>query len=190
MHRIDTDGHAAGMFKEAPAPATRVDAAWCNALQEEVIGVLAAAGIAPVKGTNNQLAIAIAQLLSAKAALVHTHSYGQLSGVAAASHTHGASDIAGAFVGSYGTNGYLTLPGGLIMQWGQATVPPNSTTNIDLSIAFPTAFYAAVGSGVSGVGFDSQDNAPAVTAIVDLNTFTVFSADDDYAIFHFIALGK
>lgn len=59
MHRVDTDGHLANMFKETPAPPTQVDSAWLNALQEEVANAIedATAGNTPlVKGTNTQLA--------------------------------------------------------------------------------------------------------------------------------------
>lgn len=54
-----TDGNPTGGI-----PATRVTGEWLNAVQEELISVLDAAGIEPAKGSNNQLATAIASLIN------------------------------------------------------------------------------------------------------------------------------
>ena len=63
MHRISTSGATiGGLFKESPAPATKVGAAWLNDLQENVIGVIDAAGIALVPGDYGQLLAAIRAL--------------------------------------------------------------------------------------------------------------------------------
>lgn len=68
MHRIDGPGATPGnMFTEGDpntgVPATDVTDDWANAVQEEIIGVLTAAGITPDKPDNTQLAEAIAVLL-------------------------------------------------------------------------------------------------------------------------------
>ena len=59
MHRIDADGHVANQFSDGDqvlgVPGTKVDAAWLNALQEELVSVIAARGISLVKGSNGQL---------------------------------------------------------------------------------------------------------------------------------------
>jgi hypothetical protein len=64
MHRIDGPGATVDKkFTEGDpvggTPATVVTAAWMNDVQEELVSVLAAAGIAPVKGTQDQLLKAI-----------------------------------------------------------------------------------------------------------------------------------
>lgn len=69
MHRIDGEGATSdGKFTEGnPATgsvATTVTADWCNAIQEEIINVLAAAGITPTKADNTQLRQAIQSLIS------------------------------------------------------------------------------------------------------------------------------
>lgn len=79
MHRIDNATAAvalptpaapgtAGYFTEGSpsggVPATVVDADWLNALQEEILYVITQAGITPTKGTNTQLAAAIATLVA------------------------------------------------------------------------------------------------------------------------------
>ncbi|WP_339500227.1 hypothetical protein [Pseudomonas silesiensis] len=64
MHRIDVPSATVDhLFTEgsptAGVPATIVTADWMNDVQEEVMSVLEAAGIAPVKGTQDQLLKAI-----------------------------------------------------------------------------------------------------------------------------------
>jgi len=68
MHMIDGPGAAPGGFftegnPDSGVPATDVTDDWMNAVQAELINVLSAAGIAPNKPDNTQLAAAIAVLL-------------------------------------------------------------------------------------------------------------------------------
>lgn len=59
MHRIDSSGNVAGAWSNGTpplTPGTAMDAAWFNAVQEEVINIIEThAGITLVKGTNTQL---------------------------------------------------------------------------------------------------------------------------------------
>lgn len=52
--------------------------------------------------------------------------------------------------GSLGTTGWQRLPGGLIIQWGNASLPSTwantSSVAVTLPLAFPTALYVATGS--------------------------------------------
>lgn len=69
MHRIDGEGATSDhKFTEGNpstgAVATTVTADWCNAVQEEIIAVLTAAGITPAKANNGQLVAAIQSLIS------------------------------------------------------------------------------------------------------------------------------
>ena len=70
MHRIDADAHVSNLFSDGDAligqPGTKVDAAWLNAAQEEIVAVIEDAGIALVKGTNNQLLAAINDAIEAR----------------------------------------------------------------------------------------------------------------------------
>lgn len=66
MHRIDTAGNVGGLFVP-PNPLTGqvpvvVDSAWLNDVQENIVQVILAAGIALVKGNTTQLLNAIRQL--------------------------------------------------------------------------------------------------------------------------------
>lgn len=67
MHRIDTPSATVdGKFTEgSPAggvPATTVAASWLNDVQEELMSILAAAGITPIKGQQDQVLQAIIKL--------------------------------------------------------------------------------------------------------------------------------
>jgi hypothetical protein len=81
MYQIDSSGSV--LTQPAPAavgtpgwftagnpatgtPATILDGDWFNAVQAELLNVLAAATITPTKGTNNQLLAAVVSLLAAK----------------------------------------------------------------------------------------------------------------------------
>lgn len=67
MHRIDTVGAQANQFVDKDpvngVPGTIVDAAWLNALQEEISYVVEQSSIALEKGTNTQLRQAIQALI-------------------------------------------------------------------------------------------------------------------------------
>jgi len=65
MHRTEGANNLAGMFTDGP-PGTTVEEDWLNAIQEEIIAVLTAAGINPltaITDTRVQLATAIAALI-------------------------------------------------------------------------------------------------------------------------------
>lgn len=69
MHRIDGEGATVdNKFTEGNpstgALATTVTADWCNAVQEEILAVLAEAGITPLKTDNGQLVAAILSLIA------------------------------------------------------------------------------------------------------------------------------
>lgn len=70
MHRVDTDGNVGNLFDEGdplvPRLPTQVDAAILNAFQEELANAITTAGVALVKGTNNQLASVMMNLTTAQ----------------------------------------------------------------------------------------------------------------------------
>ena len=69
MYKIDAAGHASNEFTNgnpgSGIPATRVDADYMNEVMYEIINVLVAASISPVKGTRTQLRDAINALIAA-----------------------------------------------------------------------------------------------------------------------------
>lgn len=94
MHRIDhitaatslpapepvgpnPDGYFIGGNPAAGTPATRLRASWLNDIQENLVGVLVAAGVVPEKNNHGQLAEAIQALITAGA----TTDHGSLTGL-------------------------------------------------------------------------------------------------------------
>lgn len=74
MHRIDAPSATpGGQFTEGSpsggVPATTVTADWLNDIQEELLSLLSAAGIAPVKGDQDQVLQALQQLFVGSAGL-------------------------------------------------------------------------------------------------------------------------
>lgn len=47
---------------------------------------------------------------------------------------------------SMGANGWTTLPGGVILQWGEATLPNSGINSTTVAVVFPVAFPVAVRS--------------------------------------------
>lgn len=64
MYKTDAAGNVANEFSEAGS-STRVDAAFMNEIMYEILNVLVAASITPVKGTRTQLRDAINSLIAA-----------------------------------------------------------------------------------------------------------------------------
>ncbi|WP_370170987.1 gp53-like domain-containing protein [Sphingobium abikonense] len=93
---------------------------------------------------------------------------------------------------SLAQNGYAYLPGtgGLLLQWGRFSAPPNTTTNTLFPIAFPSACFAVTPCGGVAGGADSQDNPPVlVTSGITSSGFAVFSADDNTSGMAYLAIG-
>lgn len=145
----------AGKFTDGdPAngvPASLDPAEWANAVTQEILAVLANAGIAPIENTNNQLLAAILAIIGTQIedmnpvpnviataiATAKTQVQNAVPGIAAAQ-----------FVGSLAQSGYLTLPGGLMIQWADVTI--QTAYPVAEQIAFPVAFphnrFGVVGS--------------------------------------------
>ena len=162
MHRIDgpgatvdhkfTDGDPVGGIQ-----ATMVTDDWLNDVQEELMSILAAASVSPVKGTQNQALTAIRALI---AAFLPKR--------------------------SFATNDYIRIPdvpGGLIIQFGTQNYSGSATTVITYPIPFPTANLAdaLVGGAGTFIGGVSRTlstrtiNAavyPSTTNAPNTSTFT------------------
>nr|MDA8249158.1 hypothetical protein [Rhodospirillales bacterium] len=104
---------------------------------------------------NNYIQVAAgggSMAFSAGSTAMVLNSSGQLA-VAAASADNQAVNL-GQFPGTFATNGSLELPGGFILQWGQATV----TAQTALDITLPTAFPNAILGG--GATYDATSSPP------------------------------
>lgn len=95
---------------------TDFNAEWFNGVQEELLSVIEAAGIAPSATTRNQLLASLAGALASRPDMAHSH----------------------------GANGYQKLPGGLILQWGSAITSDSADVLVTFPVSFTTALYSAV----------------------------------------------
>lgn len=63
MHRVDSDGAVSELFTagdpDIGQPGTKIDAAWLNAVQEELVSLVVAAGLTLVKGDHDQVLTAL-----------------------------------------------------------------------------------------------------------------------------------
>lgn len=120
MHRIDgpsatPDGHFTEGSPSGGVPATTVTDDWLNDVQEEIISVLTAAGITPVKGVQNQLLSALAGALASRPEMER----------------------------SLEKIGYQKYPGGLIENWGTVTLGAVTAVNSQViaGVTYYTHFY-------------------------------------------------
>lgn len=87
---------------------------------------------------------------------------------------------------SFGTNGYVKLPGGLVLQWGIGTSTLDTPQNFSFPTPFPNACY--------GVWTNRNDEAQYVLCAISWTTaqFTVNRADaiSDSVEFTYFAIGQ
>ena len=78
-------------------------------------------------------------------------------------------------VTSLGTNGYQIMPGGLILQWGSASIPnsPTTGTSVTFPIPFPNACLCAT---ANPYGVSRNTVAEANNTIVSVSTTTIVIA--------------
>jgi len=92
-------------------------------------------------------------------------------------------------------NGYCVatdVGGGVthLRQWGRITVPANSTATITFPVAFTNlASISCSGNGAFELAPGAQDNGPAVYAVPNVNTASVYSAANGSCTFFWVADG-
>ena len=170
MDRINSFNMAAGRKWQDANPgvgqeATAQNAEWHNGVQEELIGIIIAAGLVPTAGVYNQVLTAIQQFIAAAAApnasttqygLVELATNAQAAALTDTTHALTPSGLGSLFGRSLTTNGYQKLPGGLILQWGSITT--SGTGGGAIPLTFPVTFPSAclygnyVGNGFDNVG--------------------------------------
>lgn len=110
-------GYATAGNPGGGTPATKPGAYWFHMVTEELLGVIAAAGLTPSQSDITQLLQALPNALASRPEMAK----------------------------SLAVNGYQKLPGGLIIQWGQTAATVAATDMFQtLPISFPSAFYAVV----------------------------------------------
>lgn len=141
-----TDGSPLG-----PVPATEPGAWWFHMMTEEVRKVIVDAGLTPDHEDLSQLSLAVQTLAAAMASSAATT--GEISAFSAVDKFIRPDRLESAFAKSIAANGYVKLPGGLIVQWGtysEVGTPLAPGGNLlrsqALPIAFPNAGLQVVGS--------------------------------------------
>jgi hypothetical protein len=102
----------------------------------------------------------------------------------------------GPMIKSMGSNGYVTIPGAdpansVLVQWGQFTAGPNSSTAVTFPTSFTGAAYSVVADGTSDTSNDAQDNYPAVRReTITSSGFQVHNANANADGCCFVAIGR
>jgi hypothetical protein len=172
---------------------TIFDADWLNDIQENVAQAIEHAGIALVKGDGTQLTQAIiamiAGVIGAGGGAVPTTRKVLGGGLATGGGTLDvdetitvtAASAADALTGtaadraltpkslgdntSAAANGYIKLPGGLIMQWGGITTTgPEGQHNVNFPIPFPNNCFRVVLTGVNATAGAARDIWPQLVS--------------------------
>lgn len=89
----------------------------------------------------------------------------------------GNADTAPGLDASKATTGYVDLPGGLILQWGQISVANDSSIADSFAKVFPTACLQAV-----ACTDENRDNAVASVISFTTSTITVGNADNNVTV--------
>ena len=86
-----------------------------------------------------------------------------------------------------GTDGYVSLPGGLVLQWGEQSMSSDSTT----SISWPTTFSNACLQAVVSQGAAMNVGSDALAAIYNLSTTgaTIRNGSGNGAVLRYFAIG-
>jgi hypothetical protein len=154
MYSIDSAGNVSGQWSNGnpaiPTPGTVLDATWMNMLQAELLAILTAFGVTPVKGTNNQV----------------------LASLNAAPTTHGPASMNAAWTNTSLVQ-YRKLQSEYCIEGAAittATIPAATLNQVaNFSNAPSTALYgvAVVTSGGSPIVFPAS-----IIATGDLNLYT------------------
>ena len=133
MHRTESTGATAtNQFTNGnPAtgvPPTQLDDDWLNAVQEELSGVILAAGLA----------------LETKATDTHDQLLAALRNKTTGINAGKVNDLPANFTSALAAAGHQALPSGLILQWGTVVVNNVANANVAWTFVLPIAFPAAV----------------------------------------------
>lgn len=148
MHRID---HATAtvdnLFTEGDPvggiAATVMTDDWANAVQEEICEVVETAGLTLNKADNTQLLDALVAMGVRAASTTETGVVELATNAETLAGTDTTRVVTPAglasFTKSLASNGYIKLPGGLILQWGSGVTSSGGTLAVTFPLAFPTA---------------------------------------------------
>lgn len=167
-------------------PATKPGPYWYHQITEELLAIIAAAGITPAQGTLTQLRDAIAAIYAPRLSPV-------LTGTPTAPNpTTGVRSqqlatmqkFADEFAAFLSGNGYQKLSSGLIIQWGDVTSASTTGTLFTFPIAFPTSCF------ISGAWLNNNVASSTVLATTATLTGVTVYTSAGTAGGRWFALGK
>jgi hypothetical protein len=93
---------------------------------------------------------------------------------------------------SISANGYATMPGGTIWQWGSVITSGSADVNITFPVAFTTAMYAIVPAYVNaaGSGNVTASFGQATLTTIPVGAYVGSTGSRASASVYFIAIGK
>jgi hypothetical protein len=139
-------------------PATIPGYDWFNAVQEEILGPIEAAGLTPDEDDRGQLLTAL--------------------------------NAGWGMAKSISTSGYLTLPGGIIMQWGEATTNASGVASVTLPIAFPAGILTMLTNDGEGTAANVAYGGVAKNGLTGITlTYARGGAANNAAAVFWLALG-
>lgn len=169
-HRIDTPRATVGGLFDPGDPGvgvrpTALDADWCNMVQEEIVQVILAAGIALAKGTNTQLLAALQALIAAQAWTPANDGSG--SGLNADLLDGYESTAFERITGSslIANGGYIEHANGLKECWGQVTISADSVGYFNLPVAHTSWCVPTVNPVANESDLDWAANLGAVAVM-------------------------
>lgn len=157
MHPIETPDKTFHDGDGVSELGTILPAWWLNQIQAELLAVLTAGGIQPDKAKPNQVVEALRKIIDEQAATLAAG----LQNKSDNGHTHRAAEIADLsdtieavvgrlFASKKSASGYLKIPGGLIIQWGDVEVDNDVFATVIFPVSFPTACLNVQVSAVWG----------------------------------------
>lgn len=193
MHRIDTPNAQKDKFgagkngftrgnPQTGTPATELDDDYFDMLQEELLGVVEASGAAADKSKRNQLLTALKTLLLSRSNPFADIKSDGAASIAAALSNLGLKEAAkrevgngvnqipdmsffSTLIGSVGGSGYVTLPGGIIIQWGPITISANEVM-VNVPLLYPNALLHAFAVSGYTIGGTAAAVASFGTALI------------------------
>ena len=205
MHKIDAPhATASNEFTDGnPAlgiEATELIAKWFNTVQRELVALVQYAGLTLSDIDDDQITEAITALLSAHANLTAPHS----ATAAATAERLVVRDSAGRASFAPGTTGgeavvfsqfehdfsakWAKLPGGLIIQWGQALSDvENAWVTRSFNITYPNAALIIVGIGDAGAVTLDPDIR---LNILSTSQFRIWNTGYENSLVNWISLGR
>ena len=104
----------------------------------------------------------------------------------------GACNLSDLRTKSLATNGYQKLPGGLMFQWGQASIAANSTATINFNITFGSSCASLVAThGAGGIwqAYNQYTTGPGGVQPISTSQFQLSNLDDSTVTYYWFAVG-